>query len=290
MHSPLVNGGHGPGQLAAMLAIDAVIAKARKSGVGLCRGRRQRRHLHDRLLRRADSAGQGWSGLCSPILHRSFMRTAESSGCWAPIRSRSAFPLQVRIRSSSICRPAPCRLRAFGKRRITMRWCLKISASMPLAIRHEAHAKSRRCDQVRLAGTRDSRCSLCVALLAGPLVGAQVGKALNGWNERGSRSRRGQGTSFSLPSIRRASEILGRSATPVSAYVAEIKGSRKAAGVNEISHSRRTGFRQSQALSARGCCSLTTRYGKSWRIWQTNWASRCRIEMCQGGRQGLSEL
>jgi LDH2 family malate/lactate/ureidoglycolate dehydrogenase len=84
-----------------------------------------------------------------------------------------------------------------------------------------------------LAGHKGFGLALCVALLSGPLVGAWCGPALNGWmtDVPGEGAARGQLFLAIDPSAFGSPDLFRQK---VSKYVDEIKGSRKAPGVDAI--------------------------------------------------------
>jgi L-2-hydroxycarboxylate dehydrogenase (NAD+) len=84
-----------------------------------------------------------------------------------------------------------------------------------------------------LAGHKGFGLALCVGLLSGPLVGAATGQALRGWQSDGPGPAARKGHLFlAIDPAAFGDAAAFRSA--VSAYVAEVKGSRKAAGIAEI--------------------------------------------------------
>ncbi len=84
-----------------------------------------------------------------------------------------------------------------------------------------------------LAGHKGFALSLAVALLSGPLVGAQVGHELRGWfsEEKGPQGMRGHFILAIDPGCFGDAQTFRRAVT---AYLNEIKGSRRAAGVSTI--------------------------------------------------------
>ncbi|MDP6080371.1 MAG: Ldh family oxidoreductase, partial [Arenicellales bacterium] len=84
-----------------------------------------------------------------------------------------------------------------------------------------------------LGGHKGFGLGLCVGLLSGPLVGALTGKALAGWfsEQPGAAGAKGH---FFIVIDPAAFGDVDSFRTAVSAYIQEIKGSRKEAGVSEI--------------------------------------------------------
>jgi L-2-hydroxycarboxylate dehydrogenase (NAD+) len=228
----LVNGGHGPGQLAAVFAVGLAIAKARKAGVA-CIGVVDSADIFMIGYYAEQIARAGLVGLVftdSPPLvhaHGGTERVLGTNPLAIGVPTSGADPIVVDLSTSAW---SASRMRQAAYHEETVPAGLGVDAAgnptcNPSEIRAGAISP--------LAGHKGFGLSLCVALLAGPLVGAQVGRALDGWMtaDAGRAGIKGHlflaidPACFGDPAVFRES---------VSAYVAQIKGSRKAPGVTEI--------------------------------------------------------
>jgi L-2-hydroxycarboxylate dehydrogenase (NAD+) len=228
----LVNGGRGPGQLAAMFAVDLAIVKARKCGVA-CIGVVDSADIfmigyYVEQIARAGLVGFAFTD-SPPLVH--------AHG--GSERALGTNPLAIGVPTAG---PDPIVLdfstSAWSASRI--RQAAYHGETVPENIGVDSAGQpTRDASKIRdgaispLAGHKGFGLSLCVALLAGPLVGAQVGHALDGWmtSEPGRAGIKGHlflaidPACFGDPSAFRAA---------VSVYVDEIKRSRKAPNATEI--------------------------------------------------------
>lgn len=228
----LVNGGHGPGQLAAMFAVKLAIAKARKGGVA-CIGVVDSADIFMIGYYAEQIARAGLVGLvftdAPPLVHAhgGTERVLGTNPLAIGIPTAGADPIVVDLSTS-----------AWSASRI--RQAAYHDEIVPENIGVDATGRpTRKANEIRdgaispLAGHKGFGLSLCVGLLAGPLVGAQVGKALDGWMTSVPGRAGVKGHLF----LAINPTCFGKSTafrTAVSAYVAEIKSSRKAPDVAEI--------------------------------------------------------
>jgi LDH2 family malate/lactate/ureidoglycolate dehydrogenase len=83
-----------------------------------------------------------------------------------------------------------------------------------------------------LAGHKGFGLGLCVALLSGPLVGGEVGSAIDGWHtEEGGQGRRGHLFMAIDPAAFGDTDAFRGS---VSTYLDEVRASRTAPGVDHV--------------------------------------------------------
>ena len=124
-----------------------------------------------------------------------------------------------------------------------------------------AHAVRKGGSIAPLAGHKGFGLSLAVALLAGPLVGAQTGKAMNGWrsDNKGPQGNYGHFLFAVDPACFGDPQNFRKT---TSAFLDEIRSSQKAPGVAEIRIPGRAVFRRVNDPCAKACASMTP-FGKS---------------------------
>jgi LDH2 family malate/lactate/ureidoglycolate dehydrogenase len=123
-----------------------------------------------------------------------------------------------------------------------------------------------------LAGHKGFGLGLCVALLSGPLVGGEVGSAIDGWHgEEGPQGRRGHLFMAIDPAAFGDTDVFRQSA---SAYLDEVRASRTAPGVDSV----RIPGERTFARRARSLTEGVEILEATWKI-ATGYAAKLDIEM-----------
>jgi L-2-hydroxycarboxylate dehydrogenase (NAD+) len=222
----LIDGGAGPGQVAAILAADLASAKAAKTGVASVgifnSGDIFMVGFYSERIARAGRVGFVFSD-GPPLVHAhgGVERALGTNPLAIAVPTDGVHPLVLDLSTS-----------AWSASRV--RQAAYHDESVPEGIGLDKHGRpTRRAAEIRegaispLAGHKGFGLSLCVALLSGPLVGAQVGKALAGQPD-GSEAGVGKGHLFLAidPACFGDPFAFRRS---VGAYIAEVKNSRRPA-------------------------------------------------------------
>lgn len=228
----LIDGGRGPGQVAALFAVDVAIGKARKAGI-CCAGIVNSSDIfmigyYAELIAHAGLVGLVFSDAV-PLVHPfgGTERLLGTNPLALSFPTAEENPVLVDLATS-----------AMSASRI--RQAAYFDEPVPDHVGVDVHGQPTNvAAEIRqgaigpLAGHKGFALSLAVALLSGPLVGAQVGRALSGWlqGQQGPAGIKGHlilaidPSCFGDPQLFRAA---------VSGYLNEIRTSRKAAGVSEI--------------------------------------------------------
>jgi|SRR5579862_174973 len=229
----LIDGGAGPGQVAAILAADLAAAKAGKAGVASI-GIMNSSDIfmigfYSERIARAGCVGFVFSDAVPLLVHAhgGVEGVLGTNPLSIAVPTEGANPLVLDISTS-----------AWSGSRV--RQAAYHDELVPEGIGVDREGRStRRATEIRkgalspMAAHRGFGLSLCVALLSGPLVGAQVGKALADSLNVRPGGPVGKGHLFLAfdPACFGDPGAFRRSA---SAYIQEIKSSRKAPGVTEI--------------------------------------------------------
>lgn len=227
----LIDGGAGPGQVAAIMAADLASAKAARAGVASVGVFNSSDifmvGLYTERIARGGKVGVLFSD-APPLVHAhgGVDRALGTNPLSIAVPTDGAHPLVLDLATS-----------AWSASRV--RQAAYHDEFVPEGIGVDTQGRpTRRAAEIRdgaispLAGHKGFGLSLCVALLSGPLVGAQVGKALAGQPD-GPGGGTGKGHLFLAidPGCFGAPSAFRRA---VGAYIAEIKSSRRAPGVTEI--------------------------------------------------------
>jgi LDH2 family malate/lactate/ureidoglycolate dehydrogenase len=228
----LVDGGAGPGQVAAVLAADLAAAKARDAGtaaVGVINsGDIFMLAYYTERIARAGLIGFAFSD-APPLVHAhgGIDRVLGTNPMSIAMPTDGVHPLVLDFATS-----------AWGRSRV--RQAAYYDEALPDGIGvDEGGRPARRAVELLdgaispMAGHKGFGLSLCVALLSGPLVGARVGKALLGSLSAESGRPAGKGHLFLAidPACFGDPAAFRRAASD---YIEEIKQSRKAPGVTAI--------------------------------------------------------
>ena len=229
----LINGNRGPGQPAALLAADVAIAKARDAGicsVGIVNSSDifMIGYYAERIAK-GGLVGFVFTG-APPSVHPygGIERILGTNPFAIAFPTNTDTPVLIDMATSAVSNSY-------------IRQAAYYDENLPDDVAVDANGKpTNSAKAVRqggaiapLAGHKGFALALAVALLAGPLVGAETGKAINGWrgDSKGPQGNYGHFLLAIDPSCFGDAQAY-RDAT--SAYLDEIKSSRKAAGVSEI--------------------------------------------------------
>jgi LDH2 family malate/lactate/ureidoglycolate dehydrogenase len=229
----LIDGHRGLGQPAAQLATDVAIAKARKSGI-CCVGITNSSDIfmvgfYAERIARAGLVGFVFTG-APPSVHphggRERILGTNPFAIAFPTDEKN--PMLIDMATSAVSNSFIRQAAYYGE-------------DLPDNVAIDADGTpTRSARAVRAGGSiapladhKGFALALAVGLLAGPLVGAQVGKAIDGWrsNDKGPQGIYGHFLIAIDPSCFGDAQIF-KEAT--SAYLDEIRSSQKAAGVTEI--------------------------------------------------------
>jgi LDH2 family malate/lactate/ureidoglycolate dehydrogenase len=229
----LIDGNRGLGQPAALLAADIAIAKARKAGV-CCVGITNSSDIfmigfYVERIARAGLVGFAFTG-APPSVHPygGVERILGTNPFAIAFPTAGENPVLIDMATSAVSNSY-------------LRQAAYYDEAIPDQVAVDARGKPTNSAHVvrqggaiaPLAGYKGFAMSLAVALLAGPLVGADTGKAMNGWRSENKGPQGNYGhfllaidpSCFGDPRDFRSS---------TSAFLDEIKSSKKAAGVGEI--------------------------------------------------------
>jgi L-2-hydroxycarboxylate dehydrogenase (NAD+) len=228
--SALVDGGRGPGQVAAIFAADLAVRKARRAGcsaVGIVNSSDifMLAYYADRIAR------AGLVGIvvtnAPPLVHPhgGTERILGTNPIAIGIPTDGEHPLVVDMATSALSASRVRQAAYFGE-------------SLPPGVAVDPDGQPTRDAALAaqgaigpLGGHKGFGLGLCVGLLSGPLVGAAVGKALSGWLGHEPAGAKGHfllavdPSSFGDPAVFRAA---------VGAHLQEVKSSRKAPHTPEI--------------------------------------------------------
>jgi L-2-hydroxycarboxylate dehydrogenase (NAD+) len=229
----LIDGNRGPGQPAALLAADVAVAKARKSGI-CCVGITNSSDIfmvgfYAERIARAGLVSFVFTG-APPSVHpyggRERILGTNPFAIAFPTNDEN--PVLIDMATSAVSN-SHARQAAY------------YDEDLPDDVAVDADGKpTKSAKAVRaggaiapLAGHKGFALALAVGLLAGPLVGAQVGKAINGWrsNDKGPQGIYGHFLIAIDPSCFGDAQVFQEA---TSAYLDEIRSSQKATGVTEI--------------------------------------------------------
>jgi LDH2 family malate/lactate/ureidoglycolate dehydrogenase len=229
----LINGHRGLGQPAAQLATDVAISKARKSGI-CCVGITNSSDIfmvgfYAERIARAGLVGFVFTG-APPSVHpyggRERILGTNPFAVAFPTDEES--PVLIDMATSAVSNSFVRQASYYGE-------------ELPENVAVDADGKPTRSAKVVRAGGaigpladhKGFALALAVGLLAGPLVGAQVGKAINGWrsNDKGPQGIYGHFLIAIDPACFGDPQAFKQAA---SGYLEEIRSSRKATGVTEI--------------------------------------------------------
>ena len=243
----LVDGHRGPGQPGAVFATEVAIRKAREAGVaavGLTNGADiYMIGYYAELMARAGLVGLVFSAAPSLVhAHGGVERRLGTNPLAIAVPTAGAEPVVLDMATSAL---SGSRIRQAAYHGETVPPGMGVG---PDGAPTTAAAAIEKGAIAPLAGHKGFGLSLCVALLAGPLTGGEVGTAIEGWLGPGGRQgRRGHlfvaidPAAFGEPAAFLAA---------VSGYITEIKGSRKAPGVDAIRvPGERTLARRAQSLA-----------------------------------------
>jgi L-2-hydroxycarboxylate dehydrogenase (NAD+) len=237
----LIDGGRGPGQLAALLAIETVITKARSAGtcgvgitnssdifmLGLYAERIARAGLVGFVFTGAPPQVHPFGGV-EPLLGTNPLAIA--------FPTENGDPVVIDMATS-----------ALSGSRIRQAWYFGEEVAEGIAVDAKG-APTTNPGEIRsggaiatMAGHKGFALSLAVALLSGPLVGASTGDQLRGWTSdaRGPQAARGHLLLAINPTCFGDTAAFSAATT---AYVNTLKQSRKAAGSSAIRIPGERGF------------------------------------------------
>jgi L-2-hydroxycarboxylate dehydrogenase (NAD+) len=229
----LIDGNRGPGQPAALLATDIAVAKARKSGI-CCVGITNSSDIfmvgfYAERIAKAGLVGFVFTGAPPSVHpHGGRERILGTNPFAIAFPTNDENPVLIDMATSALSNSYVRQAAYYGE-------------ELPNNVAFDADGKpTRSAKAVRaggaiapLAGHKGFALALAVGLLAGPLVGAQVGKAINGWrsNDKGLQGIYGHFLIAIDPSCFGDAQAF-KEAT--SGYLHEIRSSQKASGVSEI--------------------------------------------------------
>jgi LDH2 family malate/lactate/ureidoglycolate dehydrogenase len=228
----LIDGHRGPGQPAAMLAADVAIAKARRCGTS-CVGITNSSDIfmigvYAEKIARAGMVGFVFTG-APPRVHphggRERILGTNPFAIAFPTEEKN--PLLIDLATSAVSNSFVRQAAYYGE-------------ELPDGVAFDADGKpTKSAKAVRSGGSiaplaehKGFALALAVGLLAGPLVGAQVGKAMNGW--RNNKEAQGTYGHFLIAINPSCFGDAHAFSAAVSAYLREITSSQKAADVSEI--------------------------------------------------------
>jgi len=229
----LVDGNRGLGQPAALLAADTAIAKARKAGV-CCVGITNSSDIfmigfYAERIARAGLVGFAFTGAPPSVHpHGGIERILGTNPFAIAFPTAGEHPVLIDMATSAVSN-SYLRQAAYYDEDVPAQVAVDARGeptSSPQAVRQGGAIAP-------LAGHKGFALSLAVALLAGPLVGADTGKAMNGWrsDNKGPQGNYGHFLLAVDPSCFGDPQDF-RSAT--STFLDEIKSSPKAPGMTEI--------------------------------------------------------
>lgn len=230
--SALIDGDAGPGQIAALFAVDLAVRKARVAGccaVGVVNS--SDIYMLGYYGERIAQAGLvGFVFSDAPPLVRPFGGTERILGTnplVIAVPSAERYPIVLDMATSA---------QSASRVRQAAYYDEDIPEADGVGPDGLATVKAERVREGAigpLGGHKGFGLGLCVGLLSGPLVGALTGKALAGWfsEQPGAAGAKGH---FFIVIDPAAFGDVDSFRTAVSAYIQEIKGSRKEAGVSEI--------------------------------------------------------
>ncbi|MBT6118323.1 MAG: Ldh family oxidoreductase [Rhodospirillaceae bacterium] len=242
----MVDGHWGPGQPAAVLATDTAIRKAREAGcatVGLINGADI--YLVGYYVERMAQAGLvGFAFCVSPSLVHPYGGVERRMG---------TNPLAIGIPTAGDPMVFDMATSALSFSRVKFAAYHDEPLPEGMGVDPDGNpttdaSKILNGAVAPLAGHKGFGLSLCVALLSGPLMGGNAGKAIDGWHKpTGEKARRSQTfiaidpAAFGDPDDFRAN---------AQAYLDEVKSARKAPGVDTIRYpGERTFARRRQSLA-----------------------------------------
>jgi L-2-hydroxycarboxylate dehydrogenase (NAD+) len=228
----LIDGAKGPGQVAAVFAVDVVITKARNAGVA-CVGVVNSSDIfmigyYAELIARAGLVGFVFTD-SAPLVHPfgGTERLLGTNPLAIAFPTAEDHPVVIDLATSAMSASRVRQASYFGE---------ELPDDIGVTVDGKpttVAAEIRRGAIGPLAGHKGYALGLAVALLSGPLVGAQVGKALSGWLDPELPSAGVKGHLFlAIDPSSFGDPLSFRHAT--SAYLNDIRRSRKAAGVSEI--------------------------------------------------------
>jgi L-2-hydroxycarboxylate dehydrogenase (NAD+) len=229
----LIDGNRGLGQPAGVLAADLAIAKARKTGV-CCAGIANSSDIfmigfYAERIARAGLVGFVFTGAPPSVHpHGGTERILGTNPLAIAFPTADENPIVIDMATSAVSN-SYLRQAAYYDEEIPERAAVDAQGRPTKS----AHAVRSGGAIAPLAGHKGFALSLAVALLAGPLVGAQTGKAMNGWrsDNKGPQGNYGHFLFAIDPACFGDPQDFRQSA---SAFLDEIRSSRKAPGIAEI--------------------------------------------------------
>jgi LDH2 family malate/lactate/ureidoglycolate dehydrogenase len=229
----LIDGNRGLGQPAAVLAADLAIAKARKTGVS-CAGIANSSDIfmigfYAERIARAGLVGFVFTGAPPSVHpHGGIERILGTNPFAIAFPTADENPILIDMATSAVSNSY-------------LRQAAYYDEEIPEDVAVDAEGKPTKSANAvgnggaiaPLAGHKGFALSLAVALLAGPLVGAQTGKAMNGWrsNNKGPQGNYGHFLFAVDPACFGDPQEFRVAAT---AFLDEIRSSRSAPGIAEI--------------------------------------------------------
>ncbi len=227
----LVDGHRGPGQPGAVFATELAIRKAREAGtatVGLVNGADiYMIGYYADLMARAGVVGLVFSAAASLVHpHGGVERKLGTNPIAIAVPTADAAPVLLDMSTSALS-ASRIRQAAYHGEHVPAGSGVDVQGrptTEAAAIRDGAIAP--------LAGAKGFGLGLCVALLSGPLVGGEVGDAIEGWHtDEANKGRRGHLFMAVDPAAFGDADTFRRSA---SAYLDEVRASRTAPGVDVV--------------------------------------------------------
>jgi L-2-hydroxycarboxylate dehydrogenase (NAD+) len=229
----LIDGNRGLGQPAAVLAADLAIAKAKKTGV-CCAGITNSSDIfmigfYAERIARAGLVGFVFTGAPPSVHpHGGIERILGTNPLAIAFPTADENPIVIDMATSAVSN-SYLRQAAYYDEEIPEHVAVDAQGQPTKS----AHAVRNGGAIAPLAGHKGFALSLAVALLAGPLVGAQTGKAMNGWrgDNKGPQGTYGHFLFAIDPACFGDPQDFRKS---VSTFLDELRSSRKAPGIAEI--------------------------------------------------------